>query len=61
MYSSYSINNFFSFTELLLATNQQTNITFIDNVLFYIGYEDHFTSGGCTDVADSICLSQQGT
>ena len=60
MYSSYSINNLFLFTELLLATNQQTNTTFIDIVLFCIGYEDHLTNGGCTNVTDSICLSQQG-
>ena len=60
MYSSFSINKFFSFKELLSATNQHTNTTFIDIIFYCNGYEDHLTNGGCTNITDSICLSQQG-
>ena len=60
MYLSYSSSNFFFFTELLSATNQQANTTFIDIIFFCNGYEDHLTNGGCTNATNSTCLSQQG-
>ena len=49
-----------SFTELLSATNQQTNTTFIYIIFYCNGYEDHLTNGGCNNETDRTCLLQQG-